>query len=41
MLEWTIEAAVLKFPDQFSKDAAQCAEFRLKNIDDPLLRGRP
>jgi hypothetical protein len=39
MLEWTIEAAVLKFPERFSAVAVKCADFRLRNIDDPILRG--
>jgi hypothetical protein len=29
LLQWSIEAAVLKFPDRFSTNAKQCAEFRL------------
>ena len=27
--EWTIESAVLKFPEEFSKDVQECAAFRL------------
>ena len=27
--DWTIEAAVLKFPNEFSRNARECAEFRL------------
>jgi hypothetical protein len=30
LLDWTIEAAVLKFPDRFSPNARECAEFRLR-----------
>jgi hypothetical protein len=30
LLEWTIEAAVEKFPDEFSKDDLECASFRLR-----------
>jgi hypothetical protein len=37
LLEWSIEAAVLKFPDRFSKVALKCAEFRMllvaKSVD--------
>jgi hypothetical protein len=28
--EWTIESAVLKFPEEFSTDVQECAAFRLK-----------
>lgn len=30
LVEWTIEAAVLKFPDRFSRTDRECAEFRLR-----------
>ena len=30
LLEWTIEAAVTKFPIEFSRNARQCAEWRLQ-----------
>lgn len=30
LIDWTIEAAVLKFPDEFSADTRECAAFRLK-----------
>lgn len=30
LLEWTIEAAVEKFPEEFSKDDRECATFRLR-----------
>lgn len=30
LLDWTIEAAVLKFPDEFTPDVRQSAEFRLR-----------
>ena len=33
LLHMTIESAVLKFPEEFSKDAIVCAKFRLDNID--------
>lgn len=29
LLEWSLESAVLKFPSRFSKDARECAAFRL------------
>ena len=29
LLDWTIEAAVLKFPARFSRHARECAQFRL------------
>jgi len=29
LLDWTIEAAVTKFPDEFSRNARECAEWRL------------
>jgi hypothetical protein len=30
LLGWTIEAAVIKFPVEFSNNAKQCAEWRLQ-----------
>jgi hypothetical protein len=30
--DWSIEAAVLKFPEKFSKDAIECARFRLDEV---------
>jgi hypothetical protein len=30
LLEWSIEAAILKFPDRFTASARECAEFRLR-----------
>lgn len=30
MLDWTIEAAVVKFSNLFSRDDLECAEFRLR-----------
>ena len=39
LLDWSIEAAVQKFPDQFSREAQEAAAFRLDNINDPSLRG--
>jgi len=38
LLEWSIEAAVVRFPDEFTKDAFACAQFRLANVNDPALR---
>jgi hypothetical protein len=41
MIERSMEATVLKFPNLFGKDARACAQWRLDHKDDPLLRGRP
>ena len=30
LIDWTIEAAVIKFPEEFSADTRECAEFRLR-----------
>lgn len=30
LLDWTIEAAVIRFPSEFSNNAQQCAEWRLQ-----------
>ena len=40
LLDWSIEAIVLKFPERFSAQARQCAEFRLKHGGDKKLRRR-
>jgi hypothetical protein len=32
LLDWTIEAAVTKFPDEFGHHARECAEWRLKQV---------
>jgi len=32
LLDWTIEAAVIKFAAEFSSNARQCAEWRLKQV---------
>ncbi len=40
LLDWSIEAAVEKFPDKFSEQARQCAKFRLEHLDDHALRAR-
>ena len=32
LIEWSIEAAVLRFPDEFTCEARQCAEWRLKQV---------
>lgn len=32
LMEWTIEATVLKFPDEFSRQDLDCAAFRLREI---------
>ena len=33
LLEWSIEAAVVKFPTEFSSNARQCADWRLKQVE--------
>ena len=33
LLDYTIEAAVLKFPEEFSKGAHDCAAFRLRMVE--------
>jgi hypothetical protein len=33
--DWSIEAAVLKYPNRFSKAARQCADFRLNVLAKP------
>jgi hypothetical protein len=30
LLQWSIEAAVMKFPSEFTPQARECAEFRLR-----------
>jgi hypothetical protein len=30
LLDWTIEAGVIKFPEEFSSHARECAEWRLE-----------
>ena len=32
LLDWTIESAITKFPTEFSRNARQCAEWRLQQI---------
>lgn len=32
LLEWTIESAITKFPTEFSRNARQCAEWRLQQV---------
>jgi hypothetical protein len=32
LINWTIEAAVTKFPDEFSLHARKCAEWRLQQV---------
>jgi len=34
LLDWTLEAAVLKYPDQFSKHAKEYAKARLEGVLD-------
>jgi len=38
LLERSMEAAVQQFPDRFTKDAIQCAQWRLDNAADQTLR---
>jgi len=38
--EWTIEAGILRFPDRFTVEAREAAQFRLDHVDDPMLRAR-
>jgi hypothetical protein len=33
--EWTIESAVTNFPAEFSRDARQCAEWRIQQVAKP------
>jgi hypothetical protein len=35
LLEWTIEAAVTKFPGEFGRNARECAEWRLAQVNKP------
>jgi hypothetical protein len=39
LLDWTIESAVIKFAAEFSNNARQCAEWRLKQVR-PEGKGR-
>ena len=32
LLDWTIESAVIKFPTEFTRNAQQCAEWRLRQV---------
>ncbi len=34
LLDQTIEAAVMRFPDEFTKKARECAEFRLRMAEE-------
>lgn len=34
LIDWTIEAAVVKFSSEFSRQAQECAEFRLRLAKD-------
>ncbi|SRR5579883_1224212 len=36
LLDWTIEAAVLKYPNEFTPAARECAEFRLRLARDGI-----
>jgi hypothetical protein len=33
LLAWSIESAVTKFPDEFTPNARECAEWRLKQVE--------
>jgi hypothetical protein len=35
ILDWSIEAAVLKFPDEFDKGLREAARFRLERAGGP------
>ncbi len=43
LLDWTIEAAVEKFPEEFLKDDLECASFRLRQAreEEPGCKGIP
>jgi hypothetical protein len=32
LLDWTIESAVIKFPSEFTRNARECSEWRLKQV---------
>jgi hypothetical protein len=32
LLAWSIESAVTKFPDEFTRNTRQCAEWRLEQV---------
>lgn len=32
LLDWSIESAVIKFPEEFDRDALLCAEWRLQMV---------
>ena len=38
LLDWTIEAAVSKFPNEFSRNARECAEWRMQQAKAPTER---
>jgi hypothetical protein len=40
MLEWTMEAGILRFPERFTEQARAAAQFRIDHADDPILRAR-
>lgn len=35
LLDWTIEAAVLNFPDEFSEHVRECAAWRIAQVKKP------
>jgi hypothetical protein len=38
--DWSVEAGILRFPHLFTRQATECAQFRLDHIDDDSLRSR-
>jgi len=38
MIEWSVEAGILKFRERFTEPACDAAAWRLDHIDDPELR---
>jgi len=33
LLRWTVEAAILKFPSEFTRNARDCAQWRLEQAE--------
>jgi hypothetical protein len=40
LLDWTIESAVTRFPTEFSRNARQCAEWRLQRVQSGRKRSK-
>ena len=36
LLKWTIEEAVIQFPEQFSRDDLECAKFRIRMANEEI-----